>query len=254
MTVMIQKSYTAKQFSRAAEQYTEHARVQKATANLLFERLISDAHVLLDLGAGPLHHESKLINHCDYLIALDLCVGMLSQTKADKGIYKLCADMDRLPFQEDTISCVYSNFAIQWSSDPNLLFNSLFKACSKGAQVLISTVLEGSLLELSQAWHQVDNKSHINQFLTLNKLASYAESAGFELVYTKELCIKDEYECPLDAIKSLKKIGANHLNGSDRGKGLLGKQAYKKLIDSYPLEEGKAKVSYQVGILELKKQ
>ena len=51
----------------------------------------------------------------------------------------------------------------------------------------------------------------------------------------------------------MKNIGANHLTDCQKEQGLLGKAAYKNLLSAFPLRDGKAVISYQVGILELTK-
>jgi malonyl-CoA O-methyltransferase len=245
------KVSTAKQFSKAAGHYKQHAHVQKLTAELLFNRLNSHSNVMLDLGAGPLLHQHKLKHHSGTLVAMDLSFGMLSQTDAEISVERVCADMDKLPFSANVFDCVFSNFAIQWSADPKALFDALYLACKDNAQILLSTVLDGSLKEISMAWRAVDDKPHINQFLNLAELIDYAEQAGFKVVYSQQHCLQDQYEHALEAIKSVKNIGANHLTDCKKEQGLLGKSAYKQLLNAFPLDEGKARVSYQVGILEL---
>ncbi|RZQ54418.1 dethiobiotin synthase [Pseudoalteromonas phenolica] len=247
------KLSTAKQFSKAAGQYKQHAHVQKLAAELLFSRLNKHSPVMLDLGAGPLLHQYKLKHHSDCLVAMDLSLGMLSETYSEENVSCVCADMDKLPFTESVFDAVFSNFAIQWSADPEGLFKSLYSVSKPGSQVLISTVLDGSLSEIAQAWKAVDDNQHINDFLNLTQLIKIAQSVGFKVVYSNQHCLQDHYDKPINAIKSVKNIGANHLTDCQKEQGLLGKSAYKNLLSGFPLQDGKAVISYQVGILELTK-
>ncbi|ALO42069.1 methyltransferase domain-containing protein [Pseudoalteromonas phenolica] len=247
------KLSTAKQFSKAAGQYKQHAYVQKLAAELLFSRLNKRSQVMLDLGAGPLLHQHKLKHHSDCLVAMDLSLGMLSETHPENNVSRVCADMDNLPFSDNVLDTIFSNFAIQWSADPKTLFKSLHSASKPGSQVLISTVLDGSLSEIAQAWKVVDDKQHINDFLNLTELINIAQSEGFKVVYSNQHCLQDYYDKPINALKSVKNIGANHLTECQKERGLLGKTAYKNLLSAFPLQDGKAIISYQVGILELTK-
>lgn len=247
------KLSTAKQFSKAAGKYKQHAHVQKLAAELLFSRLNNHHQIMLDLGAGPLLHQHKLKHHSERLVAMDLSLGMLSETYPKNNVYRVCADMDKLPFSVDAFDSIFSNFAIQWSAEPEALFKSLYAVSKPGCQVLLSTVLVGSLSEIAHAWKAVDDKQHINDFLNLTQLINIAQSVGFKVIYSNQHCLQDHYDKPISAIKSVKNIGANHLTDCQKEQGLLGKTAYKNLLSAFPLQDGKAVISYQVGILELTK-
>ncbi|NOU49075.1 methyltransferase domain-containing protein [Pseudoalteromonas sp. JBTF-M23] len=246
------KQHTAERFSKAAKQYQQHARVQQQAASRLFALLKNDYDCLLDLGAGPLLHHEYLANCASNVLSIDLSQGMLSQGPEDT--WRVCADMDNLPLQSASISAIFSNFAIQWSESPAQLFKELARVCKPNAHVVLSSVLDGSLKEIAYAWQVLDDRCHINQFLTLQQLELFAKQAGFEIKRAQQVCLKDCFSSAKDAFKSVKSIGANQLqNQSTQYAGLMGKKRYERLLTGYPLEHNQAVVSYEVAIMELVK-
>ena len=121
------KLTTQTKFSKAAANYTSHANVQKQAAAHLFKMMASKHQqgTCLDLGAGPLVNTALLKTHFDTVLAMDLSHSMLS-TEQNPHCLKVCADMDNLPLQQNSLDCVFSNFAMQWSADLEVLLKSLF--------------------------------------------------------------------------------------------------------------------------------
>lgn len=246
------KTYTAQRFSKAASQYRDHAKVQAKTAHYLFELLSEGEGVLLDLGAGPLLHQQSLRQFYKHILHMDLSHTMLMQGCGEQN--RVCADMDNLPFQSSSIDAIFSNFAIQWSQAPDRLFSELARISKPGAKVVLSTVLSGSLEEIEIAWRKSDFGTHINRFLSFNQLLEFVEKSGFELHVAKQIPLIDEYPDAKSAMKSIKEIGANQLQNKRVKKGLMGKKAYQKVLNGYPLVDGRAHVTYQVALLELIKR
>ncbi|KAF7771487.1 malonyl-CoA O-methyltransferase [Pseudoalteromonas citrea] len=246
------KQHTAQCFSKASGQYGQHAKVQAKTAQLLFGMLRTGNKSLLDLGAGPLLHQHRLANYSEQIVNMDLSHAMLLQGEA--GDHRICADMDSLPFQSQVFDVIFSNFAIQWSQNPAKLFVELARLCKPNGQVVLSSVLTGSLYEIDMAWHALDGRAHVNPFLALSTLQAYAIDAGFEIRTMTQECLVDEYPDAKAALKSIKQIGANQLQSGRAKKGLMGKAAYTKVLNNYPLTNRCAPVTYQVALMELIKR
>ncbi|MBQ4863613.1 methyltransferase domain-containing protein [Pseudoalteromonas sp. MMG013] len=246
------KQHTAECFSKAADNYGKYAKVQTKAAALLFTKLRLSNRYILDLGAGPLLHHDILAARAADVVHMDLSHAMLMQGPNMTG--RVCADMDALPFQSETFDAVFSNFAIQWSQSPAQLFTELARVCKSGGQVVLSSVLTGSLNEIAVAWQANDCETHVNHFLTLSALIGYAAEAGFDIGSAKQIALVDEYPDAKAAIQSIKHIGANKLQGSREKKGLMGRKAYRKVLDGYPITDSCAPVTYQVALLELFKR
>ncbi|OCQ23243.1 hypothetical protein A7985_04685 [Pseudoalteromonas luteoviolacea] len=245
------KLQVASKFSRASAQYLKHANVQKRSADILLSSMNKKYGAMLDLGAGPMQHHSTLSEKSNTLVALDLSHSMLSQ--GPQSAYKVCADMDNLPFLANSFDCIFSNFAMQWSGDLPKLLTKLHDVLKLGGRAHLSIVVDGSLREIATAWQGVDEHCHVNKFIEFERLLAAARAAGFSIRSVSKRCLVDMFDTPKAAMKSVKNIGANQLNSAENRRGLVGKKSYQTLLDSYPITDGCAHVSYEVAFLELTK-
>ncbi|KPZ58845.1 Malonyl-[acyl-carrier protein] O-methyltransferase [Pseudoalteromonas sp. P1-13-1a] len=249
------KKGASNKFSKAAEQYNSHANVQKQAASDLFKLINTQPHnqnkLCVDLGAGPLVNTSQLNKQYGQVIAIDLSLNMLKSAALTNP--KVCADMDNLPLQANSIDVVFSNFAVQWSANFEKLMQALYKSLKPGGQAYISTVVAGSLNEIKTAFAALDNRSHINTFNTHAYINQSVQKAGFSINSSQKVIYTDCYSSPLKAIKSIKAIGATTQNHANSRQGLLTKSALQRVCKAYPLLNNQACVSYHVVLLSLKK-
>ena len=248
------KKSTQSKFSKAAEHYNTHANVQKHAATDLFKLIkpgFNKNKVCVDLGAGPLVNTHTLQSMFSSVVAIDLSLNMLQSS--DLTTTKICADMDNLPLQANSVDVIYSNFAVQWSANFSTLMQSLYSILKPGGQAYISTVVEGSLNEIKTAFATLDSNSHINTFNSELHINQSVQNAGFTINSAKKRIYTDEYITPLKAIASIKAIGATTQNHTNTRQGLLTKSALQKVCSAYPLINNKACVSYHVVLLSLKK-
>lgn len=241
------KLHTANAFSKAALQYAQHAKVQQQAAEVLLNWLEGkNLGVCLDLGAGPGVNFQPLSAQSDTLIGLDLSHGMLKQASGNK----ICADMDALPFQQHSLNSVFSNFALQWTSDINSLFKQLNFCLAPQGKVYCSVVVAGSLTQIKQAFLAV-NRGAINPFYQPTDVVNYAQQAGFRLVREQMSTLTDVHANAKAALHSIKAIGAS--SASIKQKPLTPRQ-YQQVLANYPLTTtGLAQLTYQVLLLELEK-
>jgi malonyl-CoA O-methyltransferase len=251
----ILKIKTQTNFSKAAANYIDNANVQKLAAKDLLELIdlstINKTKRCIDLGAGPLVNTQKLNDVFGDVLAIDLSLTMLKQSNLPNA--RICADMDKLPLFDNSIDAVFSNFAVQWSANFYGLLRSLFNVLKPGGSAYISVVVDGTLNELKTAFQVIDNKSHINTFITSQKINDAVRNTGFNIICSNKIVYTDSYSTPLKAIKSLKAIGATSYNRTQAPRGLLTKSSLKTVCDAYPLVNNKACVSYHVVLLALVK-
>ena len=248
------KKSTESKFSKAAASYNTHANVQKHAASDLFALIkpgINKNKLCVDLGAGPLVNTHTLQSMFASVIAMDLSINMLQSS--DLTAPKICADMDNLPLQANSVDVIYSNFAVQWSANFSALMQSLYNILKPGGRAYISTVVEGSLNEIKTAFAALDSNSHINTFNSELFINQSVQKAGFTINSAKKRIYTDEYTTPLKAIASIKAIGATTQNHTNTRQGLLTKSALQKVCSAYPLINNKACVSYHVVLLSLQK-
>lgn len=223
MKFKIDKIAVANCFSKAASCYDKFAQLQRDIGHQLFVSLttIQTGHCL-DLGCGTGYFSEKLLKkeQIKSVICFDLSVGMLNFLKNNRQLSLCCVqgDMDLLPFADNQFSSVFSNLAMQWSSDLSKMLIQLKRILVSGGELNFSTLLVGSLKELSDAWLTIDHYPHTNRFLTLANIQQMLDSIGFTTVTIKTETITLYYKNVLDIMRDLKGIGANQVHGHNQHK------------------------------------
>lgn len=246
----------ARHFGRARDSYQQAARLQRVVAEKALSLLPATAGLLVDLGSGPGWFHPRLRPHCTDLVALDLSFDMLEKTSAAQQVsLAVQADAQSLPLASETTDRVFSSLMLQWCEKPELVLQEAHRVLKPGGLAVISTLLDGTLQEFKQAWAQVDQHQHINQFLPLNfyqQLAQDLPELGLRL--QTEL-VQLAYPDVLALARELKDLGANTVT-QGRNKALTGKQRWQKVQQAYPTHCSYAQIhaSYQVLYLTLTKQ
>jgi len=253
------KIATQRKFSQAALKYQEHACVQSRSAKILLDHISDDYFGrCLDLGAGPGVNTLALSHKYSQVISLDLSLSMLEKINTNDQLLesktlKVCADMDYLPFKDNSFDAVFSNFATQWSQDLPKLLKDIYRIIKPGAKFYLTIVCDGTLIEIAKAWQAVDKEKHINDFVSPSDLKKYITQANLDVKNYELNCHKDHFLDPLSAIKSIKQIGASNMVQTKMKKGLMGKSSLKTLLNAYPKSDIGFDVSYQVAYLTLEK-
>lgn len=232
---MINKKAIAHSFSRAAKNYDKFAKFQQEIGQYLFKSLsYFPGSLILDAGCGTGHFSKKWKLIGKKVIALDLSYSMLSVAKQKKTATNyIVADIELLPFQNETIDFCFSNLAIQWCNDMNTALSELYRVTKKGGSIVFSTLSDGSLRELEESWKKIDNKPHINSFLTFDEVKKKCIKWEHKL---KKKSWKLNYSSFSCLLNSLKGIGASYLL-TGRKPGLMTKSYITKLIDNYPTDK-----------------
>jgi malonyl-CoA O-methyltransferase len=233
----IDKIAVANSFSKAASHYDQFAQLQRDIGNKLFSSLATtQTGNCLDLGCGTGYFSEKLLNEAPIksLICFDLSAGMLNFLQNNRNLAVCCVqgDMDLLPFADNQFSSIFSNLAMQWSSDLNQTLMQLKRILASGGELNFSTLLAGSLKELSDAWLTVDQEPHTNTFLTLANIQEMLANVGFSEVTIKTETITLYYKNVLEVMRDLKGIGANQVHRHKQHK-LQGRSLINKLEEGY---------------------
>ena len=122
---MLDKQAVAKSFGKAANEYDQYARIQHRIAERLLTKLdkvVSDADVsdsdqyaILDLGCGTGYCLPKIRERFPQstIKGADLSEGMLAYAQQCYPDFDfVTADAEALPFEHDSLSLIFSNFAV----------------------------------------------------------------------------------------------------------------------------------------------
>ena len=235
------KRRIAGNFSRAATTYDSSAALQQRVATNLRSHLPTfdrdSPLTMLDMGCGTGRETAALQLHYPKAIitGLDLSEGMLAYARnhylPEKGIW-IQGDIEHMPFADNTFDLVFSSLAIQWCES---LGNALVEACrvlKPGGWFLFSTLAEGSLDELRQAWLSVDNQQHVNSYLSFKRQSSYISQSEFRVNSLHQRTEVIYYPSVKSLLKDMKGLGANTVI-SQKSSGLSRRNPLLQLRNGY---------------------
>lgn len=246
----VNKQAIAAAFGRAAQSYSRHDALQRQSADGLRAFLAETRFAsVLDAGCGPGSNSLAWRQTGSVVTAMDLCAPMLEEARRNQAADSyLQADIEAIPLADAQFSLVWSHLAVQWCASLPRALAELWRVTQPGGKVAFTTLLNGSLPELNQAWQAVDTQPHANRFLTGQQVNEALSGWQYRCtVQTVTLLFDDA----LSAMHSLKGIGATHLHAGRAAKPLTRGQL-QQLAQAWPQQAGKFPLSYQLfhGIIE----
>ena len=248
-----------KSFNAVAKQYEKNAILQKEVLFRLLERLedeqkldaeLKPTHILdLGCGTGWAIPEIKKLFPETIISALDFSQAMLEEVVDSKLVNLYCADVHNLPFSDASVDIVFSNMLLHWSNEQDV-FSEALRVLKPGGLLLMSCLGETTLVELKQAWLNVDKKNHVHDFPALHSLGDDLLKKGFvEAVVNAEI-ITLTYEDVVALMKDIKASGGhNSIEGRD--KGIMSSASLDKLTEGYEVfrEDERLPASYEIVYL-----
>jgi malonyl-CoA O-methyltransferase len=156
-----------------------------------------------------------------------------AQTKySNEGICWLCADAESLPVQSRSQSLVFSNFALQWCDQLDKLAAEIYRVLEPNGQLLLAVPGPRTLIELRQAWADIDKSVHVNRFASLESWQGALAKAGFSQIDLETSAVTEQHQSVRQLLLELKNVGA-HNNNAGRAGHLTGKQRLQALYNAY---------------------
>lgn len=237
---MFDKKIIQKNFSRGAKTYDEAAAVQREAARELCELVVGHQSpvpsgkllglrppsffvgrrssvvrdlTILDLGSGTSFIAKKLLTDDRQLTTddlkifeLDLSTEMLkSWHDRPSNVFPIQGDIENLPFENHSFDLIISSFSLQWIEDFEKTFSKIFSLLKPNGTFAFGVPTFGSLSEL-----KAENIFNFNDLPKIEDLKSALKKSGFVEVFFQKKIVKQNFENGYEALKSLKKIGANY--------------------------------------------
>lgn len=235
-------------FARAAARYADHAVLQAEIEKRTLERLDYfqlTPDVILDLGCGP--GGSFPVLDARYpksrKLYLDIAEAMLQQLPAPRRfrkrtLFPVAANMQHLPFADESIDLIVSSLALQWSVDLPRVLAECRRVLRPHGLLLFATLGPDTLWELRTLSADDQPLVRVNPFPDMHDVGDALVRAGLaDPVLDRELiCV--EYPTARAVLKDLKNIGANTVQPTDRvptapAKGLRGGRWLNTLETAY---------------------
>jgi len=246
------QSRVRRAFDRAAESYEQFAVLQNEVCNRLLEKLDIvklQPQMILDAGAGTGQAIPALFQRYKkaQLVALDLSENMLQQTSRHGGLFRsphlVCADIQQLPFADESFDLVFSSLSMQWCNDLNAALLEVKRVLRPGGLFVFTTFGPDTLKELRQSWLSVDEANHVNQFIDMHDIGDALLHDGYAEPVMEAEVLKVTYDTVDEVMRDLKAIGANVTSrtvdtepgsgASQVPRGLTGKETLRKVRESY---------------------
>ncbi|ERS09874.1 biotin biosynthesis protein BioC [Marinobacter sp. EN3] len=233
------KQSIARGFGGASATYDGASRLQKIMGDSMLAEL-ADSTVpesVLDLGCGTGWFSRKLAEQYpnSVVTGADLSPGMLAEA-ANRGpgsIHWLHADAEQLPLADNSVDLVFSNLMIQWSARPELILRECRRILRPGGRLAISTLLDGTLSELKQAWAEADpGQAHVNRFVPEAQWKALVETVLSNAKQVTET-ISLPYQSPMHLNRELKELGAV-FKGEERRRTVTAPGRFRAMCRAYP--------------------
>ncbi|MGY5449459.1 malonyl-ACP O-methyltransferase BioC [Agarivorans sp. MS3-6] len=245
--MIIDKRLVAQFFSKAVTTYNDFAGLQRDIGHRLLTFLPSQRFPLaIDLGCGTGYFSAELQARADYLISVDLSHAMARQTmQTHHGLSSVVSDAEHLGLANHSVDLVFSNLALQWCNDLPQALAEIKRILKPNGVAIFSTLVDGSLCELKQAWAEIDQHSHVNSFLHQSDIEKAIENSGFN---QRDITIEDQtlwYEHAFMLLAELKGIGANYVVEGQHG--LANPTQLKKMAGVYKQKFAKSEMDNRMS-------
>lgn len=229
------KQKIAHSFGGASNSYDKSARLQRYSGQLILNSLPQcNDSLVVDLGSGTGFFTDILSRKYKRVIGLDLSAKMLcyAQSLRSNNIQWLNADIHHLPLQSDSVDVIYSNLALQWCHPLQDALEEIKRVLKPGGTAVFTSLVDGTLSELKQAWSSVDNDDHVINFKSHTEIESDILDSGLSIIDFVQIPLVLDYLSVKHLAQELKDLGANHVPTKTH-KGLSGKSAWQKMVQAY---------------------
>jgi malonyl-CoA O-methyltransferase len=253
------KSSIARDFGAASETYNPAARLQRYMGQVMLDQIVEGPAdrdiptVALDLGCGTGWFTGELgaRSNSAQTLGVDLAPGMIkfARSASPSDLKWLTADAEALPLADNSVDLVFSNLMIQWAESPRRVLAECRRVLRPGGQLMMSTLLDGTLAELREAWRQADPEhEHVNRFDSVERYRQWAAAVLPEATLTQET-VRLDYPSPMALLAELKAIGAG-FKGDSRRSSATAPGRLRSMCRYYPVSgDGRVYATYQAAWL-----
>ena len=242
-------------FDRASVAYDESAVLQARVRQQLIDRLswiAFEPEVIVDLGCGTGHGALALGQRWPKarVIAVDFAPGMLRETARHDAlgrIERLCADAHALPLPDASVDLLFSNLMLPWCDELDVVFAEIARVLRPRGLLTFSTLGPDTLIELHEAWNEVDDYEHVIPFADMHDIGDGLVRAGLVEPVLDVERFTLTYPDVFSLMRDLKAIGAQNAT-IGRPRGLTGRQKLRLVEKTYERHrnDGRLPASYEV--------
>jgi len=159
----------------------------------------------------------------------------------------VCGDMESLPVASASVDMVWSNLALAWVQDADLVFREFHRVLKEGGLLMFSTYGPDTLCELRSAFAAVEHRPHVHEFTDMHDLGDLLLANGFaEPVMDMEKLVYTFAEvAPM--VRELQHSGQTNAM-LDRRRGLMGRSVWNAMLAAYARrkDDGRIEASFEI--------
>lgn len=246
-----------KAFDKAAPKYDEYAVLQRAVADHLIDSLSLFTilpHRIIDLGTGTGYCAQPLQQRFPKakLTLCDISHQMLHQAKKksrrwfDPRTY-ICADINQLPFADNSADLLFSSLSFQWCPDLDVLFGECRRVLKPNGLLIFSSLGPDTLKELRSAFSPIDENVHVHDFIDMHDVGDALIRAGFSAPVLETDHLVMTYQTMKDVMQDLRGIGAVN-QSAGRRRGLSTRKLFQQAESTYETyrHKGELPATYEI--------
>ncbi len=250
-------------FSRT-ERVAESQFLRREISGRMFERLAlikANPLLIVDAGCGegedllPLH---QLFPHAS-LLGIDASSAMLSKARsvvasAKSAMSRIfnavfgrsrpapgsamlgCADFARLPLAASSVDLIWSNLALHWHPQPDLIFAEWRRVMRVDGLLMFSCFGPDSFRQLREAFVSVGENHAVLPFVDLHDFGDMLVDAGFSTPVMDMEILNITYSSTEKLLRDLRAIGGNPL--ITRRRSLWGRKQWEQLLGALERHRG----------------
>ena len=138
-----------------------------------------------------------------------------------------CADFSRLPLASHSVDLIWSNLALHWHPQADLVFAEWRRVLRAEGVLMFSCFGPDTFLELRQAFSAVDQFPHTLPFVDMHDFGDMLVNCGLSTPVMDMEKLTLTYESVDKLFADIRALGGNPL--TTRRQGMLGKAAYRRL-------------------------
>lgn len=139
----------------------------------------------------------------------------------------ICADFCQLPLGAEVTDLVWSNMALHWHSEPDLVFKEWLRILRAHGLLMFSCFGPDSLKEIRHAFEEVDQAPHTLPFVDMHDFGDMLANAGFATPVMDMEVITLTYTTVEQLMSEVRALGGNPLQ--TRNGGLMGRSAWQRV-------------------------
>jgi len=222
-------------FDRAASSYDAAAGLQRQVCARLLASFNAPIHApldMLDAGCGTGYGARLLRQHWPTarIAAADFAPAMLTLARQEAD-FCLAADIETLPFAEQSFDVWWSNLTIQWCA-ANHVFSEAARVLRPAGHLAVSTLGPATFHELRTAFTGLDAYRHTLPFSEADQVCQTLADAGFWHITCERETLTVFYPDLKALLRAVKAIGANRV-GTGARRGMMGRAAWQALEAGY---------------------